>query len=213
MDTLLKYKDLMEIFLNLISIILIFIVSWKGLDTINKYQSKKNVDLIYQNKLDLIKQTNQQLHEFNLIISEIQPLFVQFNNEFTDFESEFNELEYGRDFSVGKFESLNDRLEQLKITHIQLKIIISKCYLLESDFIDEGTKYAFFLSDYLYGHSKVLKDIRYNSVLPYEIDLKNEYFQTHYVFQEKLTDPIFNLFSSIKENIKNYRISYEMTNS
>ena len=55
---------------------------------------------------------------------------------------------------------------------------------------------------------QVLEHIKYKNVLPYEIDLKNEYFQTHFVFQDKLTEPIFDLFNSIKENIKNYKVSY-----
>lgn len=206
LDILLKYKDIIDLAINLLSIILVFIVSWKGLNTIDKYQSKKKIDLKYQNELLSIEQANKQLHDFNLITNEIHSYFIQFNRNFIDFEHKFDKLNYGEVFNNDEIKYLHTRLEELNHLHRKLQEITSRCFLLDIDIIDIASKYTFFLSDYLYGHSKVLNHIEREKSLPYDIDFKNEYFQTHFVFQGELTAPIFDLFDQIKISIKDSKV-------
>jgi len=201
----LKYR-ISKIYTYYYIVILVFIISWKGLNTIDKYQSKKDIDLKYQNKLRSIEQYNEQLHKLNLSISKVHIFFVQFNNVFIDFESEFVQLTYGEDFGFGKMKHLGNQIDELKLIHRRLQETIEECYLLNTEIIDPAYKYAFVLSDYLYGHTKVLNHMEHEKDLPYEISCKNEYFQTHFVFQDDLTAPLFDLFNQFKRNIQDANI-------
>lgn len=174
LNFLLKYQDLLDIFLDLIFIIFTFIIGWKGLDTIKKYQTKKNIDL-----------ESQQFHEFISIMSKNQSLFKLFNNAYANFEGELNS---------DKFDNLKVRLDQLEKSYIKLDQILFKSYLLDSELIEVGTNYRFAISEYLYKYSKVFEYLEKNDVTPSDIDLKDEYFKELTIFYDNISNVIFDNF-------------------
>lgn len=180
LDFLLQYKDLIDMFSDFILMIFTFFLGFKGLDTINKYHTKKKVDLEYQHEFDLIKQTNHQLQEFISGISMTQSLFKIFNNKYNNFE--------GRLYT-DEFEILKDRFDQLENSYIKLDQIIFKSYLLDSELIEKGRLYRFAISEYL----------EENHVVPSEIDLNDEYFKELTIFYDDTSNVIFDLFSQIEE--------------
>lgn len=187
LDFLLKYKDL-------ILIVFTFIIGFKSLDTIKKYQSKKAIDLDFQTKFDLIQHTNKQLHEFISIASKTQSLFKVFNSKYTNFEN--NKL------NNNKFDDLKARLSNLENSYIELDQILFKNYLLDSELIEVGRLYRFAISEYLYEYFKILEHLEKNDILPSEINLKDEYFKNLTIFDDDTSSVIFGLFQRIEERIE-----------
>ena len=190
LDFLLQYKDLIDMFSDFILMIFTFFLGFKGLDTINKYHTKKKVDLEYQREFDLIKQTNHQLQEFISGISMTQSLFKIFNNKYNNFEGHLD---------TDEFEILKDRFDQLENSYIKLDQIIFKSYLLDSELIEKGRLYRFAISEYLHKYSKVFEYLEENHVVPSEIDLNDEYFKELTIFYDDTSNVIFDLFSQIEE--------------
>lgn len=187
LDFLLKYKDL-------ILIVFTFIIGFKSLDTIKKYQSKKAIDLEYQTKFDLIQHTNKQLHEFISIVSKTQSLFKVFNSKYTNFEN--NKL------NNNKYDDLKARLSNLENSYIELDQILFKNYLLDSELIEVGQLYRFTISEYLYEYLKILEYLEKHDILPSEINLKDEYFKNLTIFYDDTSSVIFDLFQRIEERIE-----------
>lgn len=187
LDFLLKYQDL-------ILIVFTFIIGFKSLDTIKKYQSKKAIDLEYQTKFDLIQHTNKQLHEFILVASKTQSLFKAFNSKYTNFEN--NKL------NNNKFDDLKARLSILENSYIELDQILFKNYLLDSELIEVGRLYRFAISEYLYEYLKILEHLEKNDISPSEINLNDEYFKNLTIFYDDTSSVIFDLFQRIEERIE-----------
>lgn len=183
LDFLLKYKDL-------ILMLFTFIIGLKSLDTINKYQSKKTIDLEYQNKFNLVEHTNQQFHEFISIVSKTQSLFKVFNSEFSNFKVKLNS---------NRLDDLKNRLSNLEKSYIELDQILLKSYLLDSKLIQVGQQYSFAISEYLYEYSEILKHSERSYILPSEIDLENDYLKNLTIFYEDTSNVIFDLFKRIEE--------------
>ena len=171
-----------------------FIIGFKSLDTIKKYQSKKAIDLEYQTKFDLIQHTNKQLHEFILVASKTQSLFKAFNSKYTNFEN--NKL------NNNKFDDLKARLSILENSYIELDQILFKNYLLDSELIEVGRLYRFAISEYLYEYLKILEHLEKNDISPSEINLNDEYFKNLTIFYDDTSSVIFDLFQRIEERIE-----------
>jgi len=127
---------------------------------------KKDIDLKYQNKLRSTEQYNEQLHKLNLSISKVHIFFVQLNNDFIDFEFELVQLTYGEDFNFRKMKHLGNQIDELKLINRKLQETIEECYLINTEIIEPAYKYAFVLTDYLYGHTKVLNHMKHEKDLP-----------------------------------------------
>lgn len=186
LDFLLKYKDL-------ILMLFTFIIGLKSLDTIDKYQSKKTIDLEYQNKFNLVEHTNQQFHEFISIVSKTQSLFKVFNSEYNNFKDTLNS---------NRLDDLKNRLSNLEKSSIELDQILLKSYLLDSKLIQVGQQYSFAISEYLYEYSEIFEHSEKSNILPSEIDLENDYLKNLTIFYEDTSNVIFDLFKRIEE-IKN----------
>lgn len=192
LDFLLQYKDLIDMFSDLILMALTFIFGFKGLDTIDKYQTRKQVDLEFKYELDLKKQADQQLQEFISAISSTQSLFKIFNSQYNNFESDLN---------TNEFEILKDRLNRLENSYIKLDQVIFKSYLLNDELNERGRYYRFAISEYLYKYSKVFEYLEKNDLSPSEIDLNEEYFKELTIFYDDTSHVIFNVFEQIEEII------------
>lgn len=195
LDFLLKYQDL-------ILMIFTFVIGLKSLETIKKYQSRKVIDLEYQNKVDLIQHTNKQLHEFISIVSKTQSLFRIFNSKYLDIgDNKLNDNE---------FDELKFRLSNLENSYIELDQILFKNYLIDAELVELGNNYRFAISEYLYEHSKILEHLQKNNVSLSEIDLKDEYFESLSIFYDETAHKIFDLFQEIEEKIN--EIKTELSN-
>src|SRR5699024_3350882 len=106
------------------------------------------------------------LHKLNLSISKVHIFFVQLNNDFIDFESELVQLTYGEDFNFRKMKHLGNQIDELKLINRKLQETIEECYLINTEIIDLAYKYAFVLTDYLDGHTKVLNHMKHEKDLP-----------------------------------------------